>query len=281
MIDEAGDLTDLTIEIFKLLPATKKIIAGDPFQSIFSFMKCSNAFEYFKGEGISAPLTKTFRCSVPIANSIEKFVKTYLDKDFKFVGNKYPTSYKIKTKAYLSLTNAGLLAEMIELMKRKVPFKTTKDINSILEFPLVLANVTNGKPIKDTKYKAIELLRKSWIKHSDSPKFIKQYPNELMYIKDKLKEDEEVKLACSVVLSNGSKVINTITKYAKTCNAGPTDITLSTAHSSKGMTFDSVTIADDFNQRMVSKPSDELFRLYYVAGTRARVELNNALLLES
>ena len=279
MIDEAGDLTDLTIEVFKLMPSKKKIMVGDPFQSIFSFMNCSNAFEYFKDDGITAHLTKTFRCATPIAIRVQRFVRSHLDAEFNFIGNDYPKDYKVKTKAYIGLTNAGLLGEMVDLMQRGIKFRTSRSIDTILELPLVLANVGNGKPIKDIKYKAIELLRKSWIKHSVDPRFVRNYPNELLYIRDKLSQDNEVAIACRVVMKSKSKTINAIAKYVRAASAFEPEVVLTTAHSSKGMTFDEVTISTDFNERMKDDPSDELFRLYYVAVTRCRVSLKNAVFL--
>ena len=60
--------------------------------------------------------------------------------------------------------------------------------------------------------------------------------------------------------------------------------TLTTAHSSKGLTFDSVTLSDDFDlDDILEMPSDERqpsqveeIRLYYVACTRSRLKLVNA-----
>ena len=70
------------------------------------------------------------------------------------------------------------------------------------------------------------------------------------------------------------------------------DITLLTAHSSKGLEFDEVTLAADMNYSVdmvierlgvnpytsiTTNPTDrETLNLYYVAMTRALVSLNNA-----
>ena len=64
-------------------------------------------------------------------------------------------------------------------------------------------------------------------------------------------------------------------------------ITLATAHSSKGLEFDRVIIADDLNKAVSSAIADkisgditpeqeEILRLYYTACTRCRVQLDNA-----
>ena len=295
MIDEVQDLTDLTVEIFRLYPATKKIMVGDPHQSIYSFMNCSNAFEYFKDEGTTRTLSQTFRVSKPIAKRVERYMRDKLDHSFSFNGMEYPAGKEIETKVYIALTNSGLVEEMLRMQHEGVAFHTTRKIEEILELPLILANIGNGKPIKNIKYKALEGMRKHWemkSKYNDTS-FLHEYHSPIRYVMSLMKDDIEIETGYKVVLKYGPAPINNLLRYAKECIKVDTGLCLSTGHSSKGLTFDMAEIAPDFNQKMDEaevklkearstgrtkdiKKIEELYRLYYVACTRCRVRLINA-----
>ena len=46
-MDESGDCNSVTIEIFKLLKADIKIMAGDQYQNIYGFNNTINGFKSF------------------------------------------------------------------------------------------------------------------------------------------------------------------------------------------------------------------------------------------
>jgi superfamily I DNA/RNA helicase len=88
-------------------------------------------------------------------------------------------------------------------------------------------------------------------------------------------------------MKHGASKIYEAYKHAQQAEKHPDEhfSTLSTTHSSKGLTFDSVTIANDFDLEDIleMKPSErsasdeEELRLYYVCASRARLKLNNAI----
>lgn len=291
LVDEAGDISALTLDVFNLIKADTKIAVGDPMQNIYSFNQTINAFEELEGKGVSADLTQSFRVSEPIACRIEGFVKKHLDTDFSFIGKEYLSPPEITTKAYISRNNSGLLEEMFRLMSENVLFHTTRKIGHILEAPLVLANLGNGEAITEYKYKHVEKLRKEYEATADM-----QTKSIQRYVMERITEDEELETAYNVLMRHGPGLLNQLTKYATECKKHPCGLTLTTAHSSKGLEFHEVEIAPDLNEKVdetlirikkeklaywkgseaaIGKLNEEL-RLYYVACSRAMVSLLNA-----
>ena len=290
MLDESADVTALTLEIFKLIKAPKKIAVGDEFQNIYSFNKTVNGFKELNDIGITSKLTESFRVSTKIAPRIEQFVRKHLDPKFEFKGHIYPTNFTITTKAYIARNNSGLLNEMFRLKEDSVPFNTTRPIDTILELPLLLANLGNGRPITEYKYKHIEKLRLSWDK---SLLLQRKYDTVNKYVARMLSDDDEVQRALKVVYKHGPKDLNELATYVRGFSKTDTNLTLTTAHSSKGLEWHEVEIAPDLNEtitkalvkimdaklshnhRLVKEQEGELM-LYYVAISRAMVKLTNA-----
>jgi len=290
MMDEAGDLTALTIEIFKLIKATKKIAVGDSFQNVYSFNNTINGFKALKDAAVEVPLTHSFRVSSTIAPGIEDFIALHLDPTFEFIGQEYK-DYDINSLAYISRNNSGLLDMMFTLMDSGTEFHTTRKIDDILELPLILANLGNGKKITTSGHWQLEKLRSAWEKN---PLLRKRYSSLSSYVL-KNTEDEEISNAFNVVTKHGPTDLNNLAKYARAAAKKPCGMTLTTAHSSKGLEFDSVTIAPDLNESVtkalanirkykksgsdnikVLNRFEEELRLYYVAISRTMYELHNA-----
>ena len=292
LVDEAGDLTALTVEIFKLIKAPKKVAVGDPMQNIYSFNNTINAFNVLADEGIEANLTESFRVAEHIAEDIQEFVRTHLDPKFEFKGHKYTSAPKNHTKGYIARTNSGLLEEMFRLMESNIPFSTARKIDNILELPLILANLGNGKPVTNKAYKHLEALR---LKYERTPSISNHYDSVTAYVRENSERDDEITNAIRVVAKHGPTDLNRLIKYVKECSKVVQPIMLSTAHSSKGLEFTEVEIAPDLNQKVSktlleidkensrTKPNahklnilNEELRLYYVACSRAMMHLHNA-----
>jgi len=290
MLDESADVTALTLEIFKLIKAPKKIAVGDEFQNIYGFNKTVNGFKELANEGVTTKLTESFRVSTKIAPRVEQFVSKYLDSTFEFKGHEYPDDFPILTKAYLSRNNSGLLDEMFRLYEQGTPFNTARPIDTILEMPLLLANLGSGQPITEYRYKHIEKLRQAW--NLDS-KLQRTYPTVTNYVAKQLNDDEDIQRAIKVVYKHGPKDLNQLAQYVRGFNKVTTNLTLSTAHSVKGLEYHSVEIAPDLNDAVtkaltklmeakinhkpaIIKDAKSDLMLYYVAISRAMVELTNA-----
>jgi hypothetical protein len=292
MLDEAGDITPITLDIFKLIKSPKKVLVGDAMQNIYGFNNTINGFTALKSEGVSVPLTQSFRVSSPIAARIEAFCRNEIDSDMEFKGRDY-ASNEVVTKAFISRYNSELVEEMFKLQFNNVKFNTTRSIDTILELPLLLANLGNGKAIKATQYKFIEKLRKQW---ETTPALHRTYPTVQRYVAKVTSDDDEISRGFSVVYKHGPTQLNALAKYVRECNKEIHPLTLTTAHSSKGLEFDEVTIANDLNEVTLEAITElpeaeaekdieaivhytEQLRLYYVATSRAKVSLLNAKML--
>ena len=292
MMDEAGDITELTLDIFRMIKAKKKIAVGDPMQNIYSFNKTINAFTTLEGEGVSANLSESFRVSDKIAAKIQRFVRGTMDASFVFKGRTYPKDEPVTSRAYISRGNSELVSMMFDLMKEGQHFNLTRPIDTILELPLILANLGNGRAITEYRYKDIEKLRKEW---TGDKSLQMTYKTVNEYVRRSFSTDTEVQRAFQVVYAHGPVDLNNLAKYARECAKANHAITLTTAHSSKGLEFSSVTILEDLNDKVMEaiqaiaveshkrRPNDDVLnklheelRLYYVACSRAMIELKNA-----
>lgn len=297
LLDEFGDITPITLDIFKTIKADKKIAVGDAQQNIYSFNNTINGFHALEGEGESVPLTQSFRVSNTIAPYIEKYCKTYLDPDYEFTGREYK-DYTVSSKAYIARNNSGLVNEMFYQMKLGVEFNVTRSIDIILELPLILANLGNGKKITLYKYKAVEKLRSEWEK---DPMIQAAYNTVNSYVRTMMATDQEIQRGFDVVREHGPSSLNSLAAYVRKHSTGKQFLTLTTAHSSKGLEFSEVEIAEDLNdmiavqivkitdaRRLLARhPNSEYqqaildagleeLRIGYVAVSRAMVSLKNA-----
>jgi len=289
LVDEFGDITALTIEIFKLIDADLKVAVGDSGQNIYSFTHTIDGFKHLKGKGTTKKLTQSFRVSSKIAQRIESFAHSTFDKDMEFKGRKVTTIPDCTSHAYIARNNTELINKMISLNQYSIPFNITKSPSNIFGFILAVATLQPSKPVFDPRYKWLETIAMAYKQsHSSRPRSITM----LEYLKLIHDEDPMLMRAVAIVEKVGSNALFNIYKIAKEYDDSKEtyEVTLTTAHSSKGLEFHTVTIADDLNNS-VKKSKQELslhplekkkeklleeFRLYYVAISRCMYQLNNA-----
>lgn len=295
MVDEFGDITALTIEIFRLIQADLKLAVGDSMQNIYGFTQTINGFKALRDVGVSKKLTESFRVSAPIAERIEGFCNDHLDTEFKFKGRVYPQGSITETHGYISRTNAGMIEKMISLADRGIEFNLTRPAKAIFSLPLTLLNLKKDAQIFDPQYKYLEKDLKRFYK-SDELQSV--YLTPFKYIATLYADDIAIKAAVSLISKHSPSAVYAI--YAKAKAYEETGLTyyatLSTGHSSKGLEFDEVTILDDFNlsiSKTINKirelqsegtpeadalieVEEENLRLYYVASSRAKLRLHNA-----
>lgn len=284
MLDEAGDLNPVTLEIFKLLPATKKIMVGDENQNIYSFNHTINGFKQMASEAINLSMTQSFRVAAPIAKRIEAFCRKHLNPDMSFKGVDYPSGTPIETRAYISRTNSALIGEMIKLNRQGIPYSLTRKASDIFKLPLTLISLKPGKFVSP-EFKHLQEDCDYFHKHrrelSDT------YSSFTSYLLDQHPDDVNLKSAVNLLTTHTPAGIIEAYEYAKSHERERHALTLCTAHSSKGLEFDEVTIADDFNSvvdKVLSIPEDERLpheveelRLYYVGISRSKLSLLNAI----
>lgn len=283
MLDEAGDLNEVTLAIFQLLPSPRKIAVGDQHQNIYQFNETINCFNVLNGQGTLFHLTKSFRVSPDIASRVERFCQRYLDPTMKFSGTPQPG--EPETFAYLTRTNSALIAHMIACINAKKQFGLVRSPDEIFKMALMVCYFKYQSFITVPAYSHLQANVDEYYENIDlyKPQSLLQYISELH------SHDEPLLQAIKLVQRYGAQNIMNAYSVAKTCSKTSQNYILASAHSCKGMEFDEVHIADDLNQSIrkvtsaasfdpsaISDTDREALNIYYVACTRSRIKLINA-----
>jgi len=279
MLDEAGDLNPVTLEIFKLLPAIHKVMVGDQFQAIYVFNNCINGFEAIDDLCL-LPMTQSFRVSNTIAPLVEAFGQKHLTPSFKFRGVPYKDT-SIDTRAYLTRTNGALIAKMIELDRLGIQYNLVRQPQQIFKLLLVLIGLKPGKFVSPEH----RHLQDSTDEYYHDEGLRRNYRTLFAYLGEKYSDDINLKSAITTLGRYGATSIMSAYESAREHVGTHHPLTLATAHSSKGMEWDHVEIAEDFNTAIdrvlaIDEDLDEEqmseLRLYYVGCTRAKKQLLGA-----
>ena len=288
IVHNCGDVNSVTLEIFKLLPATRKVMVGDTFQNIFNFNKTINGFEALKNKGTLLPMTQSFRVSDTIASKIEKFCQKYLDPNMHFKG--VPIEDKtINSRLYIARTNASIINKMMELNRLKIPYGLVRKAKQIFNLHLTLISLKRGGFVAAPELKYLQ---------DDVDQFYKdkelqlEYKTHLNYIKEFHSYDQGLVNTIKSIYKYGqATILNTYEEARKHEKLNQTYM-LGTSHAVKGLESDYVELADDMNlsilditealanksitlEELTQEQVSEL-NLYYVAVSRARKELVNA-----
>lgn len=287
MLDEAGDLNEVTLEIFKLLPSSRKIAVGDKHQNIYIFNDTINCFKVLEGQGTHMQMTRSFRVSKSIAARVQKFCRSYLDPAVTFVGTD-SISPEIVTRAYITRTNAALVARMIQLNSTFTPYGLTRRASEIFKTPLMVCNLTYQGFITDPAYK---FLQTDVDDYHENPVLKDDYPSLFSYLSSLYPDDIQLSQAFRLVQTYRKALIVETYEQARLHEKGNHALILGTAYSMKGLEKDEVTLSDDLNDCIVnamalidsgipisdlSPKNLESLNLYYVAATRAAKSLINA-----
>lgn len=279
--DEIQDMAPVAACIFELLPANKKIGVGDKYQAIYSFNNTVNYFELAPPNAKTFFMSKSFRVSEEIAKRIHGYCTARLDKDMAFNGHNSQDNY-IETSAYITRTNAALIGQMIELNRNNSPYKLIRDPNEIFKIPLMLCGLKYQSFISVPEYRHLQVDIDDWY---ETTELRLKFTSPLSYIMNLYQKDDQLTQAAKLLLRYGKKEIIEAYNSAKSHLTSKSTHYLCTAHSSKGLEFDEVTIANDLNdlvgnvlikETALTIQDKELLNLYYVACTRARIRLNNA-----
>lgn len=286
MLDESGDLNPVTLEIFKLLPATRKVMVGDQNQNIYTFNHTINCFKEMENEGKIFPMTQSFRVAEHIADRVEKFCKRFINKDMEFRG--VPNTDKnIKTRAFISRTNGQLVAKMMELNDLGIQYTLTRPTKSIFRVPLMVCGLGKNKKVYDPEYSYLTDDLNEYYNNPD----LQSNMSLVVYLKEKYDDNVPLQSAITLVQNHGRKAIMECFEEAKKHEKMVTNYTLCSAHSSKGLEFDEVEIGNDLNKAVENiitsilnlGSTDHLneiekaeLNLYYVACTRSKKVLRNA-----
>lgn len=285
MIDEFQDSQPVVLEIFKLIPAHTKIAVGDSYQSINgSFLHTTDAFGAIEKHGVTLHLTKSFRCSTAIAKRVEKYGKVNFDKTFKFKGIEYEKEVD-ESVGYLAKTNGSLIAKMIECDSKGLKYKNIRNPKLIFNLLNTLIHLRPGVRIHNSSLKYLEEDVEAFYS-SASLQF--KHNSLFSFILSEHREDKILKGAIALISKYSGKTItstyNKALAYYQDKKLKP-NLYMTTAHSSKGLTFGTVEIGEDLNvavEEVLNKPigertfdDQETLMIGYVTATRARHRLIN------
>ena len=278
LLDEAQDTNTVTLAIINSIKS-RKVIVGDSHQQIYGFRGSFNAMNKIKEDSLRY-LTHSFRFTSDIALKATKFLRMFKAEKMDIVGLKELED--IKTEAYIARTNSGLI-QLIAKFK-DTDFALNRSVNDIFSGPIDMLNFMSFIKTKDQSYS-------SYIKN----KFLLEFKT-LKELTDYLKETNDVELSAAFKLAmKFGGTIFELRKIAATKVSKKSRLTLTTAHSAKGLEWDKVTIIMDFRNLLELISKDSIFsidtlhsvlsrgldlksiqelNLFYVAITRAKYNLN-------
>lgn len=253
-VDEAQDSNPAVLDIINSQTQCKIVYVGDKFQSIYGFRGAVNAMNI-----IDAPtrvLSKSFRYGQSIANvasmiiSDEIFVKGHENI------NSVVGEFKQKNYTKVFRTNGALLEEAVDLVQQGLDVYC--EVNTE-DFIRKLSSIDGLRKHNKLKYMHPEIaVFSTW--------------EDLL---EASKEDPELKRLVRIVKEK--KVDLFINALKSLTSKSTANITLITAHKSKGCEYDNVIIADDYplteDENPVINMSEQEKNLLYVACTRAILKL--------
>ena len=287
-LDEAGDLNPVTLAIFNLLPAKKKIMVGDPYQNIYTFNHTINCFAVMHGKGKLLPMSQSFRVKDTLATQIETFCQANIDPNMEFRGI-HIEDMTISSKLFIARTNSALIAKMIECNKLGISYGLVRTPKQIFELQLILCSLKYRGFISNSKYK---FLQADIDLYYTKEKLRDTYKTPLQFIKMLHADDIEIATAINTIFRYGSaSIIECYSEASKHSKRGQTYL-LGSCHSVKGLESDQVELSNDMNtsievvvkdlktgerirEDLTLEETTEL-NLYYVACSRSRKSVINA-----
>lgn len=232
-VDEAQDLTPITLDIFDNYPAKLKVVVGDEFQSIFGWMGCINAFEYYAGQGTTLQLTKSFRVNSADAKLIQDFTNSTFAPDMVFEGFDSPEPAN-PSYAYLTRTNSELIAKMMELNKCGTPYKlsSTTKVDQMFKLPLGILYLKPGYNQKSPELMDLQKDVDNW--HA-SPKLKRLYKNKYTMLLGLHKGNSTIEQAVKLVLQcKDTDALIAAREAAEAHKKSSANLSLMTVHTAKG-----------------------------------------------
>ncbi|EOW6272294.1 3'-5' exonuclease [Campylobacter upsaliensis] len=274
LFDEAQDSNAVMLSIF-LNNVCKKILVGDTFQNIYGFNQTINALETIEAD-FHLNLSTNYRSTQEILDYADSFLETCSSKNRVKMHSALKEEVKIKTQAFITRTNAGLI-ELINTLRKE----ENLDEVALLKEPESIFKLLFD--IFSFRANRFELISKenAFLHNFDSMFELRSYAS----------YDAELSLALN--LSEKPYDFKALKKLAlKLYQNKNANTFLINAHLSKGLEWDRVILHNDFvklrdlkakieeekNQEEKAKREFEMeqeLNLFYVAITRARFELED------
>ena len=272
MVDEAQDSNEAMLDII-YTQNSSKIFVGDPEQKIYGFRGALNIFEYTKYLSKSEDkaflnLTESFRFGEEIASVANELLITYRNGKNLIKGNSerdsivgeldYSMPYTIITR-----TNAKLIDLAIQHSINGKKISVIGGIDSTIK------SILDGYWLYKGRH---DLIKNEYFKTFKNYFHLKTLA-ETLHI-------AEYALLIYLIEKYGDSLLGWIELLKRNHTSSKlADITLTTAHKSKGLEFVSVVLENDFvqlfdkNGKLNELVDKEEINLLYVAATRATHEL--------
>jgi N12 class adenine-specific DNA methylase len=263
--DEAQDTNNVLAGIVRRQDA-QKVVVGDSNQSIYAFRGATDVLDRWNAPA-DLPLTKSWRFGPEIADAGNRFLEL-LDSPSRVEGNGGKTSVigEIDNPdAILTRTNAGAVGAIAEALADGKKVATSGDAKELISFARAAGELVAGRR---TSHPDLSMFR-AWDQ-----------------VRDHAEEtgDGNMQTFVRLVDARGADgLIGLLEKLVPEFGTGENapDVTISTAHKSKGREWPSVRIHSDFKGPKVNAqtgqeemPNAEELRLAYVAVTRAEQNLD-------
>lgn len=267
LYDEAQDANPVMLAII-LSQKCQKILCGDRYQSIYSFMNAINAISFIPF--LSCPISTSFRYSQELADLANKLISSTPTNDkINLIGKGNKTTiyraseYKqFDRTMIISRTNATLFEYLVLFTESNI--KTHLGINMLNHYIVLIEQLLDFSVNEDPNV---------------LPKNLKHIKRWADLIKNRDADIEIVRIAMMIEENpiRAKKLIPAINKCLET-KESEAQVLLTTAHKSKGLEADTVLICDDY-QAVIKAYIDneplaqEELHLLYVAITRAKKTL--------
>lgn len=266
LLDEAQDTNPVIWSIFGKIPAKRKVVVGDRYQSIYKFRGAINVMEMIPEE-CRRFLTTSFRFGKVIAAVANTFLSAYWGEE-KLIHGAGKYEQQNTPIAYIHRTNAGIIQSIIEnpnvKMKLLGDFKQYR-FSDVLDVYFLLA-------------KKHERIRNEFVKMFEDIDEFEEYAEKY--------GDVEWGSRIEIVKRYKGFIPKIVSKCRDWENdESPCEVQLTTIHKSKGLEFDTIALGDDFcslltrdkqelkvidENKTPQTITEEEIRLWYVAVTRAR-----------
>jgi hypothetical protein len=259
MLDEAQDTAPVMLAILANQVDAQIIAVGDENQAIYGWRGAVDAMSRLELPH-RCTLSQSFRFGPEVALAANLILEQ-LPTDLRLRGTETldsvlaPCTEDAFPDAVLTRTNAGALERVLSYQKRGKRVHLVGGGTELVSFAKAAADLMQRIPVNHPELACFD----SW---TSVQEYVKNDP-----------QGDELRLMVKLVDDYTVPVI--LEALDTTIPEATADVTVCTAHKSKGLEWDTVQLAGDFPTGDDDKPmGDEEWRLAYVAATRAQLHLD-------
>lgn len=253
-LDEAQDSSPCVVDIINQQTKAQVIVVGDSSQAIYQWRGSVDAMNMFNFDELF--LTQSFRFGQAIAD----IANTVLEGTAKFTIKGNPNTDSVvgmvdESLPYtiISRTNGSLIGRAISLIDQGKSVDLKIDVRGFVRLLEEAHHLFQGNMKK--------------VKHEE----LIGFKNWQEFVDEAEEGNADFKRIAKMIHSGHvDKVLSVLVGYSRPRNP---DVTLVTAHKSKGMEWDQVVLDGDFPEIDESNPNVAEINLKYVAATRAMMVL--------